>query len=162
MKERVLKPEYQELAEDFDLLLMDKGGCTCHVVPPCSICTHSGNPECLGDTPEAWMVVEHLPKLYRVVYVPAVFEYPRLIGGEYTPIIDECYLPARRFLMPDGTPEWQVLEKNLDCRYMVDWYPEQWEPKHPDKRRNKFHVFNKSKPTIAQQKQNRIDWFGLL
>lgn len=29
-------------------------GCTCFISPPCSFCTHEGNPRNLEETPDAW------------------------------------------------------------------------------------------------------------
>lgn len=53
MSNQRLKPEYEGIAEEFDALYGD-AGCSCHIRPPCSACTHPGNPLCLENTPEAW------------------------------------------------------------------------------------------------------------
>ena len=50
---RVLKEEYQELEDEFNTYA-DTYGCACHLNPPCSYCTHEGNPDNLENTPEAW------------------------------------------------------------------------------------------------------------
>lgn len=50
-----LKPEYQEDANQFAKHYEDIG-CTCHLGhPPCSYCTHPGNPLCLEEDDDAWM-----------------------------------------------------------------------------------------------------------
>lgn len=49
----VLKPEYQDLYEEWETMAMD-GGCTCFINPPCSYCTHDGNPMGLNDNDDAW------------------------------------------------------------------------------------------------------------
>lgn len=51
---RHLKPEYQQLADDFELVDTVYGGCCCHINPPCSWCTHEGNPLNLEEDDEAW------------------------------------------------------------------------------------------------------------
>jgi len=59
MLEKTLKPEYQELADEWDYLYGD-GCCYCSAtsMPPCSWCessgTHDGNEEALADNPDAW------------------------------------------------------------------------------------------------------------
>ncbi|MCK5615963.1 hypothetical protein KAR91_79610 [Candidatus Pacearchaeota archaeon] len=47
---KVLKPEYQVLADEY----ADTYGCSCHINPPCSYCTHEGNPDNLENIDEAW------------------------------------------------------------------------------------------------------------
>lgn len=49
--ERKLTGEYQTLRDEFDDLDMS---CSCHINPPCSKCTHPGNPLNLEETEEAW------------------------------------------------------------------------------------------------------------
>jgi len=49
----VLKPEWQEVADEFFSNMRDRG-CTCFISPPCSYCTHEGNPTNLDETDEAW------------------------------------------------------------------------------------------------------------
>lgn len=51
--ERVLKPEYQELADDYEDY-SSRYGCSCHINPPCSACTHEGHPIALEENPDAW------------------------------------------------------------------------------------------------------------
>jgi hypothetical protein len=46
-----LKPEYQELADEF---AAEDGCCSCHIAPPCGYCTHPGNPDNLAEDEEAW------------------------------------------------------------------------------------------------------------
>lgn len=29
-------------------------GCSCHIAPPCGLCTHEGHPVCIEETPELW------------------------------------------------------------------------------------------------------------
>ena len=48
-----LKPDWQDEADEFEQLYKDDG-CYCHMNPPCSYCTHPGNPDNLDGTPEAW------------------------------------------------------------------------------------------------------------
>ena len=52
-KNQVLKPEYQELYDEF-MLGWDDRGCTCFQRPPCGYCTHEGNPSNLDELDEAW------------------------------------------------------------------------------------------------------------
>lgn len=54
MVDRILKPEYQELADDFEMESRDRG-CTCFISPPCSYCTHEGNPANLEGDDDAWI-----------------------------------------------------------------------------------------------------------
>ncbi|SHG22648.1 hypothetical protein SAMN02745753_03492 [Marinomonas polaris DSM 16579] len=51
--DKQLKPEYQDLADEFDIDYKDRG-CHCHINPPCGYCVHPGHPENLEETPEAW------------------------------------------------------------------------------------------------------------
>ena len=51
---QVLKPEYQERADLFELNYGDHG-CTCHLgFPPCVYCTHEDNPLNFEGISEAW------------------------------------------------------------------------------------------------------------
>lgn len=52
-----LKPEYEALASQF-ALHYENGGCTCFIRPPCSYCTHEGNPRNLQENDDAWEPVE--------------------------------------------------------------------------------------------------------
>ncbi len=45
----------EELQEEFEAAHGDSC-CSCHINPPCSYCTHPGNPICLENTPEAWVI----------------------------------------------------------------------------------------------------------
>lgn len=49
----VLKPEYQKLADEFDMYYTFRG-CTCFISAPCSFCTHEGNPLNLAEDEDAW------------------------------------------------------------------------------------------------------------
>lgn len=49
----ILKSDYIEEKREFEEL----DGCSCHINPPCSYCVHPGHPECLENTPEAWITV---------------------------------------------------------------------------------------------------------
>lgn len=51
---RVLKPEWQDLADEFQSYEDIHGGCSCFINPPCSWCTHEGNPLNLEEAEEAW------------------------------------------------------------------------------------------------------------
>lgn len=53
MRVKQLKPEYQELADEFDLEYRDRD-CSCHISPPCSRCIHEGNPLNLAEDDDAW------------------------------------------------------------------------------------------------------------
>lgn len=53
MSTRPLKPWAQEEANDFERLY-GMGNCSCHISPPCSSCTHPGNPSNLAEDDEAW------------------------------------------------------------------------------------------------------------
>lgn len=53
MNNRILKPDYQDLADDFELAYIDIG-CTCFNNPPCSYCTDAGNPINLEYDDDAW------------------------------------------------------------------------------------------------------------
>ena len=50
---KVLKEEYQVLSDEFDEYA-DTYGCSCFINPPCTYCTHEGNPTNLLNTEEAW------------------------------------------------------------------------------------------------------------
>lgn len=52
-KGMVLKPEYQEVADEFWFTYRGEG-CRCFISPPCSYCTHEGNPANLEETDDAW------------------------------------------------------------------------------------------------------------
>jgi len=54
---RILKPEFQELSDEFESV-MEGRGCSCHLNSPCSFCTHEGNPLNLEETDEAWEEVD--------------------------------------------------------------------------------------------------------
>jgi len=45
-----LKPEYQELADNFN----SDECCSCHISPPCGYCTDPGNPDNLAEDEDAW------------------------------------------------------------------------------------------------------------
>lgn len=50
---RRLKPEWQDIADDFEDEYANRG-CQCFISPPCSHCLHEGNPLNLEETEEAW------------------------------------------------------------------------------------------------------------
>ena len=52
-KGMVLKPEYQDVADDF-FFTARNNGCSCHISPPCWYCTHEGNPANLEENDDAW------------------------------------------------------------------------------------------------------------
>lgn len=54
MNKKVLKSEYQDLEDEFYIHFSDTG-CTCRTSnPPCSWCTHEGNPLNLQYDDNAW------------------------------------------------------------------------------------------------------------
>ena len=50
---RRLMPWAEDASFEFQLLF-DRGNCSCHISPPCSSCTHPGNPANLDVTDDAW------------------------------------------------------------------------------------------------------------
>lgn len=65
MSNQQLKPEYQELADDFDLHYKDSG-CSCHINPPCNHCIHPGHPDALAEIADAWEDIPDEPTDYGV------------------------------------------------------------------------------------------------
>lgn len=53
MEKYRLTREAQKDRDDFDRYYWSGYGCTCHIFPPCSYCTHPGNPLCQEDD-ECW------------------------------------------------------------------------------------------------------------
>jgi len=51
--DRALTPDYEELYEEFKDHV-EIYSCSCHISPPCSCCTHEGNPIGLVGTGKAW------------------------------------------------------------------------------------------------------------
>lgn len=51
---KILKDEYQELSDDFELSY-EESGCLCFMGAPCGYCTHEGHPEALENNPDAWI-----------------------------------------------------------------------------------------------------------
>ncbi len=49
-----LKPEYQDVADEFEAIYGFSGCCSCHLHPPCGYCTHEGNPLNLAEDDDAW------------------------------------------------------------------------------------------------------------
>ncbi len=67
MSERELTEVAQLERDSFSLFLEDHG-CTCFISPPCSYCTHPGNPLNQENDKSAWVSVEpqkQLPKRVR-------------------------------------------------------------------------------------------------
>lgn len=52
-EKRILKPEFQAMFDEWDEEF-DGGNCSCHINPPCSSCTHEGNPANLEEVDDAW------------------------------------------------------------------------------------------------------------
>lgn len=50
-----LKLEYEKEKEDFDRCLEEGESCACHISPPCSLCSHKGNPTNLIENEDAWL-----------------------------------------------------------------------------------------------------------
>lgn len=58
---KVLTPEAQAERDDFE---RNYNNCSCHISPPCSSCTHPGNPLSQAEDDSAWVEehdIEHLP-----------------------------------------------------------------------------------------------------
>ena len=57
LAERVLTPEAQAERDDFQAEYGYDGSCSCrsHIFPPCSFCTHTGNPRNQERDEAAWM-----------------------------------------------------------------------------------------------------------
>lgn len=53
MTERVLTEEAQAERDNFDSEYSNRG-CTCFISPPCSFCTHPGNPVNQAEDDTAW------------------------------------------------------------------------------------------------------------
>lgn len=53
MSRRVLTPDAQWDSDQFDRDYSERG-CSCHISPPCSHCTHPGHPLCLEEDETAW------------------------------------------------------------------------------------------------------------
>ena len=53
MSDKELFPWAQHEADDFYRRYRD-GNCSCHISPPCGLCTHPGNPRNLEETEDAW------------------------------------------------------------------------------------------------------------
>jgi len=54
MNSRRLIESAQRDREEFDDYYHLSGGCSCHICPPCSFCTHPGNPLCQEECDECW------------------------------------------------------------------------------------------------------------
>lgn len=54
---KVLTKEAKKDREDFYNKFGDSGECSCHINPPCSFCTHPGNPVNQEEDPECWIEV---------------------------------------------------------------------------------------------------------
>lgn len=48
-----LTPEGEDLFEAY-MYRANYYGCSCHISPPCGLCTHEGHPVCIEETPELW------------------------------------------------------------------------------------------------------------
>ena len=59
---RILNEYGQELSDEFESA--GYSGCTCFLSPPCSFCTHPGNPLCLEENDEAWEDVTELFNIF--------------------------------------------------------------------------------------------------
>lgn len=53
VRSNTLKPEYQDMADEFEAIFEDEG-CACFQAAPCSWCTHEGNPQNLMENDDAW------------------------------------------------------------------------------------------------------------
>lgn len=51
---KVLTEEAEEMRADWELRYADTG-CTCFISPPCSYCTHEGNPANQAEDESCWM-----------------------------------------------------------------------------------------------------------
>jgi len=52
--DRMMSPEGMALKREFDEM-HDDAACSCHMHPPCPVCTHPGNPVNLQENPDAWL-----------------------------------------------------------------------------------------------------------
>jgi len=78
---RMLKPEYRDVYNDFLSDYVDRG-CSCHQNPPCSYCTHEGNPDNLTEDDGAWQEVD----MEDIRVAPSKYEGEYLEGFK---IVDE-------------------------------------------------------------------------
>lgn len=51
----LLKPDYQDMLDEFFAFVQEHGGCRCWICAPCSYCTHPGHPISLEQIDEAWL-----------------------------------------------------------------------------------------------------------
>lgn len=55
MTKLYLKPTYKKLQDEYNEMLHHRG-CSCHISPPCALCTHEGHPLSLENNPNAWVI----------------------------------------------------------------------------------------------------------
>jgi len=75
---RCLTPEAREEREEFDAFAHERGGCSCHINPPCSYCLHPGNPANQDEDESCWTekvpdVVAEDPARFMLSGLPSPF-----------------------------------------------------------------------------------------
>lgn len=68
-----LMPWAQALADEFDEIYGDRG-CTCFISPPCSHCTHPGNPLSLECDDDAWGEIHEVMAAEATEFISRVVE----------------------------------------------------------------------------------------
>ena len=68
-----LMPWAQQAQDQFHSEYGIGGNCSCHISPPCSSCTHEGNPRNLAEDPYAW------GEIHVVMAEEAQEELPRFV-----------------------------------------------------------------------------------
>lgn len=118
---RQLKPEFQEVKEEFENFYEDRG-CSCHLAPPCSYCTHEGNPSNL-ENDECWEVIPVVGDRFEMAFpfhVEGFAKHRFWVGG--CEVHDETYEPGigERFFTAHG--EGKVIYEVLSIAEMPGRY----------------------------------------
>ena len=51
---KILTIEGAALKQQYEQVVLDTGGCSCHLCAPCGVCTHPGNPVNLAESEDLW------------------------------------------------------------------------------------------------------------